>query len=179
MLKHKSRYNIPNNKILELGSGCGLSGLTCAKEYNCKQVFLTDINLHVLSNLQQNVNINDLTTKITVSCLDFYNNIINDQALPINDIDLIIAADIICKEDDAIALSKFLHMFLKPNSLAIIVSAKEKHRFGVSIFAKECRKIGLDVFVETLVCENDQMIQYASGYVVDMEFYLFHVRRFD
>jgi predicted nicotinamide N-methyase len=60
-------------------------------------------------------------------------------------VDLILAADIICKPSDSVAVSKTIYDALKPGGEAIIVSANAKHRFGVDIFEDECSKVGLDI----------------------------------
>jgi len=66
--------NVPlfaHNTVLELGAGCGLTGLVCGK-VGATSVTTTDYNEAVLANLKSNVKINELEAVVGVQKVDFY-----------------------------------------------------------------------------------------------------------
>ena len=64
--------------VLELGSGCGLAGLTAAtlleNDGSFDKVIFTDYNPSVLENLKRNVNLNDFDVDHKVFGLDWFDN---------------------------------------------------------------------------------------------------------
>ena len=183
-----------------------------------KKVFLTDFNTKVLSNLDRNIELNELTHVTSTSELDFYcqegrnydggwgsNTATNtntatydneelqqEQQLKLQQknppVDLILAADVICKPSDSTAVSKTIYDALRPGGEAILVSADAKHRFGVDIFEKECEAIGLEVNVIDVgrLCDGKLLpqsqdsddpcgIRQTSGFVDGMSLTMFRV----
>ena len=174
-----------------------------------QEVIITDVNELVLENISQNIKLNDAMSIASVAKLDFYtqtgthhtpgkwiagelqlllNNLNVDDGAPEIEIqrkpvDVILAADIICQPEDAIAASKTIFDALKPNGdgVAYIVCANAEHRFGVEIFAEECIKRGL--IVETTANVADmydgqlmtQDMESATGYVDGMELTFFKI----
>ncbi|CAG8831080.1 34090_t:CDS:2, partial [Racocetra persica] len=61
---------IQSTFILEIGTGTGLVGLTCAM-IGCLNVLLTDYHLNVLSNVAYNINLNQLQNVVKVEKLDW------------------------------------------------------------------------------------------------------------
>jgi predicted nicotinamide N-methyase len=227
------REKLQNKSILELGSGCGLTGLVAAHiigvhrknscqnlamleeekkhdEGNTASVILTDFNKKVLANIDRNIDLNGLGHVATTSHLDFYahegdnfHGGWNGGEKPEDDriknedwermmppVDLIIAADVICKPSDAVAVSKTIYDALTPGGEAIIVSADAKHRFGVDIFEEECQKVGLQIFVIDAndlcggkllpQCAHDDDpcgIRQTSGFVEGMSLTMFTLRK--
>ena len=105
-------------------------------------------------------------------------------------VDLILAADTICKPQDAIAVSDTIHDALIPGGEAIVVSANAKHRFGIDIFEQECQRNGLEVTTINVadMCEGKLMpkdqdsedpcsIRKTSGFVDGMALTMFRVRK--
>eukprot|EP00557_Chaetoceros_sp_GSL56_P007642 CAMPEP_0176502650 /NCGR_PEP_ID=MMETSP0200_2-20121128/14872_1 /TAXON_ID=947934 /ORGANISM="Chaetoceros sp., Strain GSL56" /LENGTH=529 /DNA_ID=CAMNT_0017901747 /DNA_START=417 /DNA_END=2006 /DNA_ORIENTATION=- len=102
-------------------------------------------------------------------------------------VDLILAADTICKASDSVAVSDTIYHALVPGGEAIVVSADAQHRFGVDIFEKECRRNGLQVtsFNVADLCHGRLMpgsedldpcgIRQTSGYVDGMTLTMFRV----
>ena len=95
--KKKTKKKKKSKSVLELGAGCGLVGITAAaiiqsqiessestkqhygdddtvptKQQQQQQVIITDVNDLVLENIQQNINVNDVSSISTVAKLDFY-----------------------------------------------------------------------------------------------------------
>lgn len=179
------------------------------------QVTMTDFNTKVLTNLDRNIALNGLNHVAQTMHLDFYvqsglnhqggwssSNHMEDSGVDdlydANDtrshiqppVDLILAADVICKPSDSIAASKTIYDVLKPGGEAIIVSANAKHRFGVDIFEKECASLGLDVkstnvsdlcegrlLTKSEECHDACGIRQTSGYVDGMSLTMFRVHK--
>ena len=83
--------------ILEVGAGCGLTGLLAAKLLNSTntrttttttsshQVLLTDFNPHVLENLKHNIQLNQVESVCTTRGLDFYQHVPDENTNHTND----------------------------------------------------------------------------------------------
>ena len=112
---------LENKKVLELGAGCGLSGLIAAKIISMEKfdstIMLTDFNTKVLNNIKRNINLNSMGHVAKPRMLDFYlqsgNNHeggwISDCSNIEESVDFIIAADVICKPEDANAAAKTIY----------------------------------------------------------------------
>jgi predicted nicotinamide N-methyase len=161
--------------VLELGAGCGLTGLVAARlqqqqqrnqeqqsgpkrvtsteEESTPSVLLTDFNPTVLENLKRNVELNEVTDVCRVVGLDFYQQIANSSTDHWTDmdgvarepVDVVLGADIICQPADAVATAHTLNRVLRVGGSAYVVCADAAHRFGVDHFATECQRVGLQV----------------------------------
>lgn len=203
--------------VLELGAGCGLSGLVvalCLRRYASLSVsiILTDFNSLVLENLQQNIQLNDLSDICSVVGLDFYQQsgranehwiamttdtgtATMNTPTPSAQVDVVIAADIICQPSDAVAVANTLHDTLKPCGVAYIVCADAKHRFGVDHLYEECQRVGLTISTTSIVhCDDNtdandsndtirlhdeeiQNLKLTTGYVHGMKLTLFTIEK--
>jgi predicted nicotinamide N-methyase len=150
---------VVGKRVVELGAGCGLTGLTAAriqKDHTSDAtsqdacVYLTDFNPVVLENLKRNASLNDVLDGCRVVGLDFY----QQSGLGtsgwktmcgtlVEPADVVVAADIICQPDDAVAAANTIYDTLRPGGSAFVVLADASHRFGVDCFASECRRAGL------------------------------------
>jgi len=203
LLMNKECLN--NKKVLELGAGCGLSGLVAAKIISTENfnstIILTDFNTKVLNNIKRNINLNSMGYIAKASMLDFYlqtgNNYeggwISDCSHMEESVDFIIAADVICKPEDAKAAAKTIYDVLKPGGEAIIISAGSRHRFGIDTLQPECVSIGLKVTVHNVADlyngkllgesnnheqkEDDNGIRLCSGYVDGMCLSMFCIQK--
>lgn len=156
--------------ILELGAGCGLTGLVASKiiqDYTNKNddkelssssdtesshsgtVILSDFNETVVKNLNGNIALNDLNNITSAEGLDFYqqdpegNGRITIDGVKHTDLaDVIIAADVICQPEDAFAAARSIAAALREGGKAIVVSADSKHRFGVEKLEEACLVVG-------------------------------------
>uniref|UniRef100_A0A914C8M3 FAM86 N-terminal domain-containing protein n=1 Tax=Acrobeloides nanus TaxID=290746 RepID=A0A914C8M3_9BILA len=82
-----------NKNILELGAGCGLTGMVTAKYHKVKSLCLTDGNHHVLEQLKENVRLNfSEADNINIELLDWDN--FEENQLQVKP-DIILGADII------------------------------------------------------------------------------------
>ncbi len=206
---------IRGKSILELGAGCGLVGIVAASlltkenndneqtsEVSSSNVIITDINDSVMENISQNIKLNEVDSEASIAKLDFYRQsgenyfpggwIASEMKgmieQPRKPVDVILAADIICQREDAIAAAKTIHDALVPpgdgrcGGVAYIVCADSEHRFGVEIFPSECESIGLDVKTTKVAELYDgelllECMESACGYVDGMELTFFEVKK--
>ena len=185
--------------ILELGAGCGLVGLMAAMlvqeqkqieetvdhanaDESCPRIILTDFNQVVLDNLRLNIDLNGV--QATAQKLDFYqqsghaefwvDGSRSDAEAQQEQVDLILAADMICQPSDAVAAANSIHDALKPGGKAIVVCGDGKHRFGVDCFESECQRVGLVVETSSVVA-NMESLHLTAGYVEDMSLFMFTI----
>ena len=193
--------------VLELGGGCGLVGIAAARimSHQTKgsavaaaeggEVVITDINELVLDNILHNIKLNDVASIATVAKLDFYeqtgvrhsggwigSDSGSSEQVQREPVDVVLAADIICQPEDAIASSKTIYDALKPNGgVAYVVCATAEHRYGVDIFGSECEKRGLVVSTRNaadMYNEEDRvMMETAAGYVDGMKLIFFEIAK--
>lgn len=174
---------IKNQTVLELGAGCGLTGLVAAR-LQAREVILTDFNQTVLRNLLRNVRLNDVVG-CRVLGLDFYEqsgdshqwkDLSGSQHRPV---DVVVAADVICQADDAYAVANTVHDCLKVGGRAVVVCANANHRFGVDHFRTACDRVGLNVTENRMALEDglSEDLLKASGYVPGMGMDLFQIRK--
>lgn len=183
--------------VLELGAGCGLVGLVagtlisqfCHSEVSslCPDVLLTDFNPVVVKNCSFNVALNGLEARVRADVLDFYqqdvsrNGWLDSSGRTREQVDLILAADVICQASDAIALSKTIRSALRADGLAIVVSASNEHRYGVEKFAEACASVGLRIVKEVDVSgfdgqNHNRDLAKTTGYVEDMTLSMYFIR---
>ena len=105
-------------------------------------------------------------------------------------VDVVLAADVICKPEDAVAAANTIYDALRPGGHAYVISADAQHRFGVDRFRDECLRVGLavetsivsDMYDGKLISssqgENGKRgIEQCSGYVDGMTLTFFHVSK--
>lgn len=184
-----------NKNVLELGCGCGLSGLVAGRIKASKDgdkvttVHLTDFNATVVKNCERNITLNGLNDVVQTDQLDFYkqdiaiNGWLDSIGMKHEQVDLILAADVICQPEDAFAAARTIFCALKSGGRGIVVSADSKHRFGVENFEEACRLVKLRVTLSTNVRDvyNGQLlchdIEKTTGYVDDMSLLMFIVEK--
>lgn len=182
--------------ILELGAGCGLTGLMaarlilthCQTEAKKIKVVITDFNEIVVKNINQNIHLNAIEKVAKGTGLDFYQQdpILEgwlDTAGKLNDqVDIVLAADVICQPDDAYAAARSIKAALRNGGKAVVVSGDSKHRYGVDCFEDACTYLGLgvtkcdvrDVYEGNLISPN---MEKTSGYVDSMSLLMFIVEK--
>ena len=141
-------------------------------------IILTDFNQIVLDNLKLNVELNGI--QASVRKLDFYQQSgcatcwLDGDGVEHDQVDLIIAADMICQPTDAVASANAVHDSLRSGGKAIVICGNGKHRFGVDCFEAECKRVGL--MIETsCVTLNMESLHLAAGYVDGMSLTMFSI----
>jgi predicted nicotinamide N-methyase len=195
---------VRGKRVLEIGAGCGLTGLVAArlqKQYNNEgdtndheggqqhqSLILSDFNTTVLQNLQRNVALNNVCEVCSVAGLDFYqqsgtadrwkdmNGVEREQ------VDVILAADMICQPADAVGAANTIHDALRPGGRAIVVCADAAHRYGVDHFPAECRRVGLEIMSRDVgeMCEGKLLssgLEQTAGYVKGMLLKMFFLEK--
>jgi predicted nicotinamide N-methyase len=188
---------ITNKSVLELGSGCGLTGLVAA-QVTSAHVLQSDFNDQVLDNLHRNIVLNNLSRQASTAKLDFYQqidrhiqNTMDQQQQGWIDgcdssirpaVDIVVAADVICKASDAVALAHTLKCCLSQEGKAYIVCATSHHRFGVDRLEEECHAVGLGIkstpvadILEGQLLSRENGLEQTSGFVEGMEFTFFEI----
>ncbi len=175
-------------------------------------VIITDVNDLVLENISRNIDLNDVVSLASVSKLDFYaqtgcsylgkwipsvriqntmntgladassTDVENDNIVR-DPVDVILAADIICQPEDAVAASKTIYDALRPGGRAIVVCATAEHRFGVEIFESECEQRGLAVATADVAEMYDGELlrsmdmETAAGFIDGMRLTFFDITK--
>lgn len=138
-----NRHFLTAKSILELGAGCGLSGLVAGKLLDQSvgpkpesRVILTDFNSTVVKNSASNIALNGLEGFVHAEELDFFQQDtglkgwLDNEGNIRSQVDLILAADVICQVEDAFAVARTIVCALKNEGTAIVVAADSRHRYG-------------------------------------------------
>ena len=150
-------------------------------------VTITDFNDLVIKNIKQNIYLNGIECIAEAKGLDFYDQDPTQEGWIeattkniIPQVDLILAADVICQPDDAYAAARSIQSALKPGGKAIVISGDLKHRYGVECFEGACIDLNLNVskynvadLYEGKLIATD--MEKTSGYVDGMTLSMFVV----
>ena len=122
-LKHNSIFE--NKKIIELGCGCGLLGISILKEIPVEKYTFSDYNSSVLDNLKDNLKLNGISQK--VKNIDIKQDDWKDyEKMTANEYDIIIGTELIYKGGAILELAKVINKILKPDGKCLISMPKER-----------------------------------------------------
>jgi len=106
--------------------------------------------------------------------------------------DVVVAADVICKDSDAGAAAASVHDSLRVGGRAYVVSGTGAHRFGVDLFNGCAKELGLKIESEKMDVkailgvttgeggEDEQVfagLRECAGFVDDMTFWFHKIER--
>ena len=118
LLSTQYREQLPNMKVLELGSGTGIGGLTAAAAG--ASVTLTDGSLGVIPLLEANVRVNELEERVSISRLRWGFN--TDLLTAVGDQpDLVIGSDLLYSPDTFSDLLDTLEDLCTPDHTEVLV----------------------------------------------------------
>jgi predicted nicotinamide N-methyase len=120
VLKNSSLFS--NKNIIELGTGCGLLGISILKKINVKHFTFSDYNEDVLNNLKENIKINKINNKnYEILKLDWrdYNTINNKY-------DIIIGSELIYQGGFIKELVLLIDKILNENGLCYICMPEQR-----------------------------------------------------
>ena len=121
-------------RVLELGSGTGLSGLALAKKQKDATVWLTD-QAQMIPLMQVNIALNNLGERVHATVLDW-----GSQLEPqFKDVDLILAADCVYLEKAFPLLEKTLLDLTASKDIPILMAYKRRRKAD-RLFFKAIRK---------------------------------------
>lgn len=132
------RWGLPEDEVLEIGSGTGLASLAVAALGG--RACATDRASEALTLVQANATSNGLGGRITTGVRDW-----NDP--PIRRWPLILAADVLYQPDAGAQVARFLHAALSDDGMALVT---DPDRSGARHFHLHARQAGLDVAIERL-----------------------------
>uniref|UniRef100_A0A1I7ZPZ7 FAM86 domain-containing protein n=1 Tax=Steinernema glaseri TaxID=37863 RepID=A0A1I7ZPZ7_9BILA len=149
--------DMSNKSVVELGAGCGLTGISVASWQGAERVMLTDFDPNVLEQLKHNVKLNleKKINQVSVGTVDFLN--FSPDDVPFAP-DLVIGADIVYDTSILDGLSRTISSLLsmKEGSVCIIASALRNPETLAS-FDKSLEQNGLHV-AESARIQGDRIV---------------------
>lgn len=147
-------------RVIELGSGCGLLGISLAKFLNCKELVLSDYVDSVLANLKNNVETNNALDKAMFLNLDWkdyesYNELAK--------FDVIIGSELIYKGGPLIELANLIKVLLKEDGKAYI--SMPLKRSMTEVFSNYCSNLDLTIVGDML--EDDAIYKDSILYGIE------------
>ena len=118
----KNSHLFENKNIIELGTGCGLLGISILKKINVKYYTFSDYNDDVLNNLKENIKINKINNKnYEILKLDWkdYNTFNNKY-------DIIIGSELIYQGGNIKELVLLINKILDENGICYICMPEQR-----------------------------------------------------
>lgn len=118
----KNSHLFENKNIIELGTGCGLLGISILKKINVKYYTFSDYNDDVLNNLKENIKINKINNKnYEILKLDWkdYNTFNNKY-------DIIIGSELIYQGGNIKELVLLINKILNENGICYICMPEQR-----------------------------------------------------
>ncbi|CAO3608327.1 unnamed protein product [Mucor fragilis] len=134
--------NLPDCRVLELGTGTGMVGLIC--DYlGASEIHVTDYHPRVLENVAYNVELNK--SRAQVSKLDFI-KVAKDEAIEWHNqkFDIVIASDLLYEMEHAEYLPIAVEKLMK-NDFYFMIPLRETHWEEVHHFEAKMKSLGLSV----------------------------------
>lgn len=151
-----SRY-IKNNsedfktkRVIELGTGCGLCGISCLLYTQCEHVTFSDNQEPILSNLKDNIKMNNIkdNSRYSISNINWKDYATYGE----KKYDIIIGSELVYEGGLIEELSKLIANLLKNDGVGYIVMPE--NRFKTNTFLDYLKKNGLKWSKEYLKNDN-------------------------
>ena len=116
---------LENKKVIELGCGCGLLGISALKKIPIEQYTFSDYNSSVLNNIKDNLKLNKITLdnkKVLLKQQDWKDY----EKMEKEEYDVIIGSELIYKGGAILELSKFINRIMKPSGKCYISMPKQR-----------------------------------------------------
>eukprot|EP00029_Vermamoeba_vermiformis_P003803 TRINITY_DN14336_c0_g1_i1.p1 TRINITY_DN14336_c0_g1~~TRINITY_DN14336_c0_g1_i1.p1 ORF type:complete len:267 (-),score=87.95 TRINITY_DN14336_c0_g1_i1:214-1014(-) len=169
-----------DSTVIELGSGCGLTGIVMARY--AKQVYLTDYLDPVIDNLKYNVYLNSMdgeedevqpkeirdkiaTTKVAYLNWDEVDNI-KEEDDPLPKADVVIGSELTYSPKSVEALVKVIKRYMKPDG--VFYELLSTDRDGVPFFVEKMKEAGFTVNIHPVTeeyCGNFNTKQRPENYL--------------
>ena len=130
--------------VVELGAGCGVPGLALAKHTTLSHLIVTDLNPQTVTNLQFNVELNDITNGTTATTIDW-----DDESTWPAAVDTIIGSDLIYSKSIVPLLKKVVLGLVRDGGSFYYV-APDTGRDGLDQFLEEIQSQGFNLKSKTV-----------------------------
>ena len=156
--------DLGSDRILELGAGCGLVGLTAARLPNTKIVVFTDYDPGSCKLLQDNIELNNSSFSCTVDDLTWGDD---DKAKALvqkhgGNFHLVVGSDLIYSKDVIEPLLSTVSIVLSVEGVFVLASSFDVGNESTSHLYSIARKVGLTVTDITPLSENSCKLQYIT-----------------
>lgn len=144
---------LQRNNIIELGSGCGMAGITCAKlnkEVDGSKIFLTDYDNGSLKILRDNIELNDCAHNCSVHEVEWGKTLPTPLSESANDLTLIIGSDLLYCAGVVRPLIKTVHAILScspPSSIFVLASSFDFGKVSFYIYSAVYNRLILTYYV--------------------------------
>jgi len=152
-----------SHRILEIGAGCGLSGLAAAALAGPRaRTWLTDENEVVLENLRWNVEANAdcLGCRVEVSRLCWEEMLEGTSPPPVQSLDLVLGSDVIWGDRGSLVGSVAMRLVRPGGYLAI---SAQQGREGLDVFEATIRKHGIVADPQSLPFDVEVLHTEVAG----------------
>ncbi|KAL7541015.1 hypothetical protein ACHAXR_010564 [Thalassiosira sp. AJA248-18] len=176
----------PDGDVMEMGAGCGLTGLTAATllqnddPTNDDKVVLTDYNPAVIENLRRNILLNEYDVAHEAIGLDWFDNDgtsddsgesveredntwVDTEGISHAQFRLILGADLIVCSNDPELVAGTIDTALLEGGTALIMGPSADARFGIAGFPGACRSLGMTVKVDENILETNENAREEDG----------------
>lgn len=124
-----------NSRVIELGAGCGVPGLTIALcDAAPEKVYISDLNPLTVDNIEHNINLNDLTNAQALR-MDWCDK----ETWPKDEIDIVVGSDLIYQKSLVPLLSSVVFELLGKKGGFFYYVAPDSGRDGLDTFIEEMK----------------------------------------
>lgn len=158
----KKKYNFKNKNVLELGAGCGLTGIAIKVFAKVGFIKMTDCNELVINQLKKNVEINKLDSKeVSISYLNWKDEIKENFSY-----DYIIAADVIYDISILDSLLKTSSSLLKGTNGIFIIASTLRNQETIKEFENKIDKNNL-ILLEKRIFDSNKNVYFPFSTTIN------------